>query len=234
MSSSRSWSRRVRLHRASVEAVRAVTVIAVLPLDAQERLAAGSVVGAYLREEGIDWEAHGDVALGVISGVIQLSLQSRSGRERPVLWLGVGQLVELKVPGWGPPNATVATVVSQEATFVLIPLIPLWKEVDVCKPAVTLRRVEESRVVCALGGLASNGLHARPATRICHEIWREHQGVPGQGIALTQELLAARARTTQPAVSKEIKRLAEEGIIEFDRRKHRIVVLQPDGLIDEE
>src|SRR5579884_1245516 len=128
MSSSRSWSRRVRLHRASVEAVRAVTVIAVLPLDAQERLAAGSVVGAYLREEGIDWEAHGDVALGVISGVIQLSLQSRSGRERPVLWLGVGQLVELKVPGWGPPNATVATVVSPEATFVLIPLIPFWQE----------------------------------------------------------------------------------------------------------
>jgi CRP-like cAMP-binding protein len=83
-----------------------------------------------------------------------------------------------------------------------------------------------------LGGLASDQMH-RPATRIQHALWRDTHDLPGHAISYTHEALADRAGADRPSTSRVIDELRKRGVIETEPQDHRIIVLKPDGLLDD-
>jgi len=217
-----------------VETLRQITVLASLSEPALDRLAAVARCHSYPNGEElpVGWSKPEPIVCCVLQGSIELSFRTEESNERVVSCLTAGGCVELSTAGWAAPDETVATVRSSSARICALPYTAFEEEVIACPEAARRLLAAHRQWLRELGGLASDQMH-RPATRIRHALWRDTHDEPDHAVSYTHETLAAHAWADRPTTSRVIGQLRQRGVIETERQGPRIIVLNPDALLDE-
>lgn len=217
--------------RVDAERLRDVTVLAALPEVTRAALARLARCSRYAAGQELFWadDEREDRVIVVLEGRIDILFRSMEGKEMPVLIVPAGQVLELREEGWAGVDVTAVAVRDPETLLCTFPLPALEEAIVGCPAAVKLYVAQFRRVIHELGGLASDRLHD-PGTRVRHTLWRDTRLSRDRSVSYTHEALAARATTDRARATREISELRREGVIEVERRGHRIIVLDPDRL----
>lgn len=204
-------------------------------LSAELTDALAEVAARVLYAAGATIFLEGDLASGlyvVEKGLVKISRVSLDGRE---------YIMHLAGPGESFNNVAALDAGANPGTAVAQTNVTVWR-ID----PMELRRVAQRYpdlvwafvddlagraryLVGLVEDLALRNVRGRLARLLLEEAdGAEHLTVPRM---LTQEEMAARLGTVREMVGRTLRSLAASGLIEFDR--HRIVILDPDGLAAE-
>jgi len=222
--------------RVDKESLARMHVLRPLPLPAGEELARLARSRQYARGEWISREEEPREPLvhGILSGRVQIELQSSEGEALPVRELGSGQLFVLEDLTAVAMDAVVARVLTSPTQLCELPQAAFDRVVIAWPEAARLLIAEQRGWIRVLGGLASDRLHKDPATRIRRTLRRETQEGDCATLRYTYEEIAAKACTNPVCATRVMSDLRREGIIHVDTRQHRIPVLHPERLTDDD
>lgn len=219
-----------RPHASDVETLRGVAVLSFLDDSALEELAAESVCRCYAKGQQLDRaDAEDGAMLAAICGGLCAGFLSGEGNLLPAIRLGSGEVFEFGQVV--PPEIDDAVL---QVTFPGTVVCCLPREAyerAVAAPPACRRWIEELRYERdELRALVSDRRCSVPE-RVRRTLWR-HLPPGGQPSGpYTQAQLAEMCDTTQRGVGVVLGELAAAGIIEVDRRKHRLTIVDSEGLL---
>jgi CRP/FNR family cyclic AMP-dependent transcriptional regulator len=220
--------------RPTAETLRGIDILAGLDADERRELAGRCEAQRYEADKRI--VSHDDNSTDVyfvVSGKVRVTIFSRSGKEVSFRDLAAGQVFgDLSAIDGGPRSASVVTL--GDAVVVSMPKEVFWEVLRKHPAAAEMMLRELARLVRSLSERVVEFSTLGVKNRIHAELLRlarEHIREPNQAVitpAPTHSEIASRVSTHREAVTRELNRLAHEGLIE--RQRGGLTVLDVAGL----